>query len=970
MAHYVEGLGSTTADFFVVAECPDPLGPSSDTERHVTWNRDTEKMVRKIVKEARESPNHAITITEPGKLTRHTMLECRFTYAIRCAIEAPAKPKKEHWTCCTPLFHKELEEYSKPNTPIFILALGTTVLKSLNIKFGKYQVIQGRLIKTELNGRTVYILPTVSKRQLLAKAGYIDLLKIHTNALLTSVRKAHLGESISVITPAEELTKNYIFPNTVKEVAELVEYIAAYQEFGNPDNHPISLDTEVNTLYPHRDKTKILTLTVAWAEGRAASIPLEHSETPWALAEVEPYIVALLRCKKPKVFHNGKYDLKVFNSKGWHVHRPAWDTMLGEHLLAEDKRGYYSLKILTANMLPKYAGYEDELKELLKILEEQGALLKGHNTLELTGAEKKLEEDVGFEFVPLKLLNTYGAIDADVTRQICGIQRHRMLQEERKLIKARAQYKSHSWFPHLSEKPCPSPQPLVDLMYQRSIPATKTLAKMEYVGMGVDRDYLIDLRGEMDRSIAKLQFELQKMVPAEVLPQGFNPNSTAQLQKILFVLGYRHPVTGAVVSYGNIIPDEERKKTASGALSTDATLLKLLKNHYKCPFATELLNYRALTKARGTYVENIFVLSKEDRRMHTTFHIPGTATGRLSSSNENMQNIPMFIAKHNIKKIFTAENPSSQVIVNADAKAAEVRIYAAYSKDPNLIRALNDGMDPHSFFAATVYNPASVLTDVPVDKRKEVLTTVGIDDEHAWSYADFQNRGALTTTDPNYAEKLEKLRKTIKRVVFGILYGAGRGKIASIVGIPAEQAQAIITVLYRMFPTIPAYIKRTEQQVEQLGIVETFLGRRRRFDYKNMEGYIKAKAKRQAVNFKIQGTSSDIVLDVLCSVDDVLTHDFGGRLNITVHDSLVFELPNQYISQMPDFINEYGVKQVARKYPWLPVPFQWDVEVGKSYGELQAIPSFLKNHPEMTQLEDTDYFDNEEINMLLEVQTA
>jgi DNA polymerase-1 len=177
-------------------------------------------------------------------------------------------------------------------------------------------------------------------------------------------------------------------------------------------------------------------------------------------------------------------------------------------------------------------------------------------------------------------------------------------------------------------------------------------------------------------------------------------------------------------------------------------------------------------------------------------------------------------------------------------------------------------------------------------------------------------------------------------VVFGILYGASKYKIASIVGIPDEQAQAIIDVLFRMFPTIPEYISQTELQVERLQMVETFLGRRRRFNFRGMTGWMKSKAKRQAVNFKIQSTASDIVIDTLCAINHEIK-DLGGQMLITVHDSLVLELPPDKLSQIPSLIQRYGVDRVARKYPWLPVPFSWDIDVGPSYGVMQSIESYL-----------------------------
>ena len=307
-----------------------------------------------------------------------------------------------------------------------------------------------------------------------------------------------------------------------------------------------------------------------------------------------------------------------------------------------------------------------------------------------------------------------------------------------------------------------------------------------------------------------------------------------------------------------------------------------------------------------------------------------------------MQNIPYYIGQHNIKKCFIPTDPETQVMINADAKAAEVRVYAAYSKDPNLIEALCAGLDPHSYFASIVYDPKNILADIPKEHHKETLLTVGIDEDHAWSYDEFQARDTIVETDPDFGKRLDKLRKNITRVVFGILYGASEFKISSIVGISDEQAKVIINTLFKMFPTIKSYIAITKQQVNYLHVVETFFGRRRRFELPRTIPFAqKSRAERQAVNFKIQSTSSDIVLGVLNSLKNPI-EDMGGKMLITVHDSVVFELPKKYAAQVPDLIDDYGKTRVKELYPWLPVPFVWDVEAGPSYGEMASIDKYLR----------------------------
>lgn len=957
--HYAQGLGTQphAADFFVVAESPHILGPSGNFENHTGWKLDTEKLVHDTVRNLKKS-----------KQGEYTELEGRYTYAVRCIED---KPKKKAIDCCSMLFHKELVQYAVKNRPIMVFALGPAVLKSLGVKYGKYNDVQGKFLEVSIRGRRVLVYPSLSKRQLATKAGYVTVMSRHLSNFLDGALANKKGHTVATEVSMAQIIEEYVFPQTAAEVHELVQHIINYARPGaDAKNSMLALDTETNTLFPHRPKLKMLSLVAAWDKGKACSIPFEHPNTPWKVGEVRESIWKLLTCAKPKVGHNFKFDIKVLARKGFKVRRVSWDTMLGEHLLEEDKKGYYSLKHVTKAMLPKYAGYEDQLHDILNLLEAPTLLQQLEQEAsgvtpvipksKLKGAAKKLAEDEGFLHIPLKELNEYGAIDGDVTRQLAGIQRKRIEVEQHAITKKRRNFSSsnNAYFKAIARPGNSEANPLEHLMIHHCVPATKTLADMEAVGMRVDREYVEDLLVDMDQSLRESRQELNLMIPPGVTFKGepFNPGSAPNIRKILFGTGYLHPKTKETVCYQGII---EPPTTTTGLISTNQAFLRSIFMQHNCPFAAAILSFRATSKARNTFVSNVYTLSAEDGRMHTSFHIAGSATGRLASSNENMQNIPLRIRQHNLKQMFIPTYPEKEVIVNADAKAAEVRVYAAYSNDANLIKALNDGMDPHSFFASMIYRPEVILKGVPKELTQETLQTVGIDEAHRWSYDDFQNRDNFLDTDKPYGAQLNSLRKTIKRVVFGILYGASRKKISHIVGIPPEQADVIIRTLFKMFPTIEKYIENTEEQVKLLGIVETFFGRRRRFDLSNLTFSMRNKAKRQAVNFKIQSTSSDMVLSVLSSMVEPLKRDFNGRMLITVHDSVVFELEKKYVSQMPDFIHEYGVKQVAERFPWMPVPFQWDVEVGPSYGELTSVENYITNNPKYAKGESDEYIERD-----------
>jgi DNA polymerase I-like protein with 3'-5' exonuclease and polymerase domains len=940
--HYVMGIGpkeGVPVDYFVIAESPFLVGVSPDTTKHVGWTLDTEGWVKDVFTAAKSKHREFAGLTG------------LYTYAVHCCED---KPKMKVVQSCKKILQQEILSHLHKDKAAVVFALGATVLRSFGVKFGKYREIRAKLIEVNLGGRRVIIFPSLSKKELAVKSGYLNVLKNHAEIFLRAALDVHDGQVVNLEVPIQELTKGYVIPKTLEEVDKVTQLIVDYSANNTPEDHMISVDTETNTLFPHRNKLKLLSVIFGWDKGKATSIPVEHPDCSWTLEEVKPFINRVLHSRKPKVFHNGKFDIKVLLKKGFEIRRLAWDTMCGEHLLCEDKKGFYGLKNITKEFLPKYAGYEDQLDSYKT---EEVTLTKElkKESEKLRGAAKKLAADKGFEYIPLDVLNLYGALDGDVTWQIARMQRARIEQEDILLAKTR-KYKAsnNEYYQRILAPRCSLSSPLNALMRSRIIPTTKVLADMELHGIAVDSDYLIDLSTNMNQSIRKAKQQLEGML-SEHRTEAFNPSSAAHLRTVLFTTGYKHPETNQIICHKGYV---DPQYTETGLISTNAPFLRLLVNQYNCEFSKIVLRYRAMEKARSTFVENILNLSREDNRLHAQFHINGTATGRLSSSDENMQNIPSFIGEHNLKKIFIPTDPD-YAFVNVDAKAAEVRVYAAYSKDTNLIKALNEGMDPHSFFASMVFKPETILKNIPKEQHSFILNTIGIDIEHAWSYDDFCNADAIKKQDFAYGKQLSKLRKIIKQVVFGILYGAAPRKISSIVGIPDDQAAAIINTLFTMFPTIQQYINQTKDIIRHVGVVDTFFGRRRRLDTANLSGYLKGKAFRQGVNFLIQSTSSEIVTGVLCDVANPLKSDFGGQLLLTVHDSIGFQVPKKYVSQIPDFIKKYGIEKIGSMYSWLPVPFHWDIGVGPSYGELQSISSYLKQDTMSSLNKEDDYIEME-----------
>jgi DNA polymerase-1 len=450
--------------------------------------------------------------------------------------------------------------------------------------------------------------------------------------------------------------------------------------------------------------------------------------------------------------------------------------------------------------------------------------------------------------------------------------------------------------------------------------------------MRVDRPYLDHLEAELSKVVAQKDAEMRQYWTGDEL---FNANSTDHIARVLFD-GYL--LNGQYVS--RQAPWVERNKK-SGKWKTDKKTLRAIVEKTQCPFSKAVLEYRAAHKAETGFIHDIKLLSEYDGYLHTNFHLHGTSTGRLSSSDLNMQNLPSYLAGFNIKKIFLPDDSDTEILVNVDYKGAEIRIFTAYAKDPRLIDALNGGLDVHSLFVQEIYGIA---------------------------YDIVAGHESLKDTNKELYLDLKSKRTNCKRVVFGILYGAMARKIAETAGITEEEAQKIIDGMFVKFPSIKHYMDETVAQIHKFGFVETLLGRRRRFPLQHVNGFFRGQAERRGKNMKIQSTSSDIVLGQLIEVDEHI-RELGGRSCITVHDSIVTTCKKKYAHQLPEFINLYCVKRVAEKYPWLPVEFSADVEVGPSYGEGMNLEKYLKQERDRPRTEgemlDVD-FDVEAIEELRE----
>lgn len=409
---------------------------------------------------------------------------------------------------------------------------------------------------------------------------------------------------------------------------------------------------------------------------------------------------------------------------------------------------------------------------------------------------------------------------------------------------------------------------LIELYAQVELPLSLLLAKMEQTGIKINRKFLRQMGEDLTKRIDAITAKLY-----EQAGETFNLNSSKQLGAILFdKMGL--PVV---------------KKTKTG-YSTDAEVLDQLADEYE--FVRDILTYRQMSKINSTYVEGILKLAQPDTdKVHTTFHQTITATGRLSSTEPNLQNIPIKTEEgKKIRKAFIPATPGN-LLVAADYSQIELRVLAHMSQDEMLIDSFNHDEDIHARTASEVFG-------VPLHE--------------------------VTKTQ----------RRNAKAVNFGIVYGQTDFGLAKELGISRTEAKAYITSYFEKYHGVRTWIDQTIQTVRQTGCVTTMLGRKRIISDINSKNYnLRSFAERTAVNTPIQGTAADIIKVAMIRIQQELTqHEFSTKMLLQVHDELIFEAPPHEVAGLIVLLRESMEHAME-----LSVPLKIDINVGFDWYDMERV---------------------------------
>ncbi|MDZ7798781.1 MAG: DNA polymerase I [Patescibacteria group bacterium] len=449
---------------------------------------------------------------------------------------------------------------------------------------------------------------------------------------------------------------------------------------------------------------------------------------------------------------------------------------------------------------------------------------------------KKGKNQLLIEKIPLEKLSWYSCEDADFTFKL-----------------------SKKLDPELDKKN------LDKLFHEMEMPLVRVLAEMEEVGVKIDSDYLAEMSQEVRARLSKIRKEIYKLAGCE-----FNINSPLQLRKILF---------------------EELKISAEGisrtktGISTAASELEKMKDRH--PIINLISEHRELSKLKSTYLEALpKLVNKKTGRVHTSYNQTIVATGRLSSSKPNLQNIPVRTklgAK--IRNAFIPEK--GYKILKADYSQIELRVVASLSGDEKMINSFKKGEDIHT-------RTAAIINEVPLDKVTK------------------------------------KMRYAAKATNFGIIYGLGVYGLSSNAGISLDKARDFIERYFSLYEGVADFLETSRDQAFEEGYNETLFGRRRYYpEIQSGNKGLKAAAERAAINHPVQGTAADIIKLAMIKIDKELPRiSSKSKMIMQVHDELVFEVPEKELSKVSKF-----VKETMENIHKLKVPIVVDIESGQSWGE-------------------------------------
>lgn len=677
----------------------------------------------------------------------------------------------------------------------------------------------------------------------------------------------------------------------------------------------ITFDTETGSLdWTQTEFPPLLCFSFTDEEGVGYTLPWDHEDSPWAPGkrdeereQLADKLRQMLTSPALKIAQNEKFDRKHIRHALGVDPTNVLDTML-IHLTLEEKRGTHGLKEL-AFAYTGMGGYDDPLENYKK-------------------ANKAADPQNGGSYanIPGDLLFPYAAMDADVTMRVY----RGLIAEEAYRRNLKFRNLAEEFFPALSE----------------------ALADLEYEGAQIDPEVAALLDDQYTHDIeAKRQEMLQlpevqecveffqdredgKRKPGSKAKRKiieFNPKSPVQMRHLLFNIYGLKPTEMTDTGFERLVErwkrlkqTKEHRKLQFQAVvdkaiedkqweyfSTSADVLHVYERDGNT-FATTLLEHRGMATLHGTFLKPLAVLPDHLGRIHGTFHIHGTVTGRLSSSDPNLQNIPNK-GGGKIKQAYVSRFGDEGVLLQLDYSQVELRVAASYFNEPTMIQAYCNGDDLHALTAQVI----SGLTEAQYAKLPDK-------EKKAW-------------------------RTRAKRVNFGIVYGGGPPALQATlkkdgVFLTVDECRELIDRFFQKRPALKKGIEKLQELACKQGFLESFTGRRRRVpEVFSEDDELVARALRQSVNFPIQSSASDMTLMAIVLINrEMKARGFQSRMILTVHDSIIFDCHVDEVMEVSVLAKDIMETLPERSeevlpgldWSWLKCPIVAECEMGFTWGGL------------------------------------
>ena len=586
-----------------------------------------------------------------------------------------------------------------------------------------------------------------------------------------------------------------------------------------------SFDTETSSLSPF--ESELVGISICTQPGTGWYIPIAHEEGENISESALQFVKDIF--KDPfieKIAHNANFDISVLVNNNFEINNLNFDTMIAANLLSKRSTG---------------------LKKLcLDIIQEEMTPIE-----DLIGKGK---DQISFKNVSIEKAVDYSCADADVTLRLKNI-------FEKDLDKSG----------------------LMKVMNEIEIPLTTVLVDMQKNGVFVNKEPLHNFSKELNEEIKDLEKKAKEIIGIDEINLG----STQQLAEVL-TKEMKVPEKGWL-----------RKTKKTGKHSTDESNLREILTKLKEPENKDLvhpgtedlvniiLKLREQSKLKNTYTDPIpNMVNNNTGRLHAYFNQAGTATGRLSSSEPNLQNIPVKTENRNqIRKAFEAQE--GYVLMSADYSQIELRILAHISEEPSLLKAFINNEDIHDATAKTIYQTENVS---------------------------------------------KEQRRIAKILNFGVIYGLSPDGVSRQTDLTRIQGKEFIDLYFSKYPEIKRYIDEVIQSAKKNKFVETLTRRRRLIPEINSNNWRdRASAERMAINMPIQGSAADVIKIAMINISKIIKEkNIASKMIIQVHDELIFEVPQEEILIMENLLNE-----IMPQALYLKVPLSIDISYGKTWGDLK-----------------------------------